>query len=233
MFTPDPFLAAILQRPAFHASVSKLDLALFSSGDFSFIDAKVPSYDTAACALLETAGFHLIDTNVQLDCDISSPWPLEKNSVAACVRFATPADKARIEHIASSSFTFSRFHLDPRISTAAANKIKSQWAGNFFSGKRGHWMVVAESAGEPAAFLQLLQKDDAIIIDLIGVASAHQRCGLGSAMIRFAMRECAPASRMIVGTQISNVPSLRTYEALGFRVCSSSYIFHYHGPVRV
>ena len=77
-----------------------------------------------------------------------------------------------------------------------------------------------------------MSKDDALIIDLIAVEPSHQGNGLATAMIKFAADYCGKWQRMLVGTQVSNIPSIRTYEKLGFRMCGSSYVFHYHGPVK-
>jgi RimJ/RimL family protein N-acetyltransferase len=34
--------------------------------------------------------------------------------------------------------------------------------------------------------------------------------------------------RLDVGTQVANLPSVRCYERLGFRLSSSSYVLHLH-----
>ena len=34
--------------------------------------------------------------------------------------------------------------------------------------------------------------------------------------------------KIIVGTQISNIPSIKFYQNLGFTPISSDYVFHYH-----
>jgi hypothetical protein len=39
----------------------------------------------------------------------------------------------------------------------------------------------------------------------------------------------APRLRMLrVGTQLANLPALRSYERMGFRVTGSSHVFHLH-----
>ncbi|MBX7207077.1 MAG: GNAT family N-acetyltransferase [Verrucomicrobiaceae bacterium] len=232
MLAHDPFLSGLLGKPAYHASAPDISGDVLRDGVPSFVDAKVKTADVRACSVLEASGFRLIDTNVQLDAPTSTIAALPAaREPGPAIRFAAPNDRAGVEEVAGSCFVYSRFHLDPQVEPARAHEVKRRWAGNYFSGNRGRWMIVAEHDGAVAAFLQLLAKDDAIIIDLIGVAAAHQRRGLGRAMIRHAALECGPAARMIVGTQIANAPSLRAYAALGFRVCSSSYVFHYHGPV--
>jgi ribosomal protein S18 acetylase RimI-like enzyme len=34
---------------------------------------------------------------------------------------------------------------------------------------------------------------------------------------------------IVVGTQAANIPSVRLYESLGFRLRSSQYVLHHHG----
>lgn len=233
MLARDPFLSGLLGKPAYHASAPDFAGDGLQDGVPSFVDAKVSAADIRACSAFEAAGFRLIDTNVQMDAatDAIARHP-SSTKPGTTIRFAVPEDREGVEEVAGCCFVYSRFHLDPQVEPNCAHEIKRQWAGNFFSGKRGRWMVVAEREAQIVAFLQLLSKDDTVIIDLVGVASSHQRLGIAGGMIGFAARECGPARSMIVGTQVANIPSLRAYAALGFRVCSSSYVLHYHGPVK-
>ena len=72
-----------------------------------------------------------------------------------------------------------------------------------------------------------------LIIDLISVHLKYQRKRLASAMIEYAMGHCGRHTSLLVGTQISNSNSIRTYENLGFNFTSSNYVFHYHGPFKI
>ena len=55
------------------------------------------------------------------------------------------------------------------------------------------------------------------------------RGGAGRAMIGFASANCDCAGSAVVGTQVANIPSVRLYETLGFRLTAARYVFHYHG----
>ena len=228
----DPFIAKALCKPSWRVTVTDgVTANLFSDGPDGFVYAKVDCADTGSIKLLEDVGFHLIDTNTQFARPKAEPWPVVELPAAYGLRFAEPGDAAAVEKVAANSFTFTRFHLDRLVSDQMANDVKRQWAGNFFKGKRGDWMVVPTFRGEAVGFLQLLSKGDTIIIDLIAVNKAHRGKGLATAMIEFAARQCGKWNRMLVGTQVANIPSIRAYEKLHFRMCGSSYVFHYHGPV--
>jgi ribosomal protein S18 acetylase RimI-like enzyme len=194
-----------------------------------FAYTRVPTVDVSLAQIFEDAGFRIVDTSVTLEAETISGNP----KPGSTVRMAHNADATAVEAIARTAFRFSRFHLDPRVPAILANEIKAQWAGNFFRGKRGDYMVVAEHASQVDGFLQLLAgHDGTLTIDLIAVAERHRGRGLASDMIRFAARNCGTPSRIRVGTQAANITSLRLYEHLGFRLTAASYVLHCHGPVK-
>ena len=232
MLSLDPFLGSFLDRPTFSVTSPKnCNRACFGTGKQGFADAKVSSNEPKTGRWLQDVGFRLIDTNVQLDRPVGLEWPERKGFTKYEIRFARNEDRPEIENIAGNSFVFSRFHLDPDIPNESADQLKSAWAGNYFEGKRGDNMVVASIRRNPVAFLQLLQQSETLVIDLIAVSASHQGKGLATEMIRFAAENCGVFQKILVGTQIANVPSLRVYEKLGFRICGASYVFHYHGPI--
>ena len=231
---PDAWLSKLLGLDCHHISVDGLDPDEAMFREFlsaparprRFIDAKVSTSAVATAQRLESLGFRIVDTRLGFDKPL-----LKSTTEISGVRFARDYDQAAIERIADDSFVYSRFHLDPSIDLAAATRVKVQWAGNFFVGKRADHMVVAESEGKTAGFLQLIVgPKKTLIIDLIAVAPSAQGRGLATAMICFAERELAGFVRVLVGTQISNTPSVRFYEKLGFRLRDSQYVLHFHGP---
>ena len=89
-------------------------------------------------------------------------------------------------------------------------------------------MLVAQSDGQTAGFLQLIHApDSALVIDLIAVTEPARGRGLARAMIG-AAQHLARGECLRVGTQVANLPSLRLYESLGFRAVTSNYVMHLH-----
>lgn len=187
--------------------------------------------DVAASKHLQDLGFCVIDTNVQLSLTNLADFQFTSSITGYQFREAKESDRPAVEAIAGDAFSQTRFHLDPLISNHVADGLKAKWAGNYFSGERGDGMIVALKDTEVVGFLQYFVSDRSLTIDLIAVSERHRGKGIGSAMIALAGNPKEPLQKMIVGTQISNTRSLRTYERLGFRICSSSYILHYHGAV--
>jgi GNAT superfamily N-acetyltransferase len=219
----DDWLSKRLGKPAFQGESCE-DLAELPPGP-AFVGVKVPVFAIAGVGALEEAGFRLIDTNVQLERAASA-----LHHARGSVRFARPTDESGVRAIAEHAFVWDRFHRDPLIGATAAAQIKADWAGNFFAGVRGDWMVVAGTPGKPEGFLQLLRGEDgAVVIDLIAVSPDRQGAGLGRAMIAFAVEAClGEVAPMRVGTQIANMPSLALYGRLGFRIISAAYVLHLH-----
>jgi len=191
-----------------------------------FIFVKVKTGFIRCINKIENLGFRLIDTNIlfKRNADLYYKKNLKNN---ICIKFADSSHKISVGKIAYNNFTYSRFHLDPLIKKSQADHIKKNWVENFFLGKRGDYMVIAFYNDKPIAFLQLIKKENKLIIDLIAVSHNYRGESIGSSMISFAC-ENIESEKITVGTQISNLPSIKLYQSLGFNPISSDYVFHYH-----
>lgn len=200
----------------------------------AFFSAKIPTRDVAAVTNATRAGFSVIDVNVTFDWDnvVSSNPKSAASSNDMAIQAASAGDAATIEAIAGRCFTFSRFHIDPAIGLDWANEVKRQWARNACRG-RASVVYVARRQNEITGFLAVLESKSSrgtdAIIDLVGVDPAYQGQGAGRALSRMFVdqwRDCA--DRLRVGTQVSNIPAMRLYESIGFRVTETSYVLHAH-----
>ncbi len=247
----DPWLGSILGSPAYRASDAGALANLLTTGGSdaanawrrllaadAFVSTKVPTEKIGVTQTLERHGFRLVDTNVTFDKPINRFAPQDSRSAPASdtsaesieIRLARPEDEGATTTLARNSFGFSRFHQDPAIPAGIANRIKAEWAANFFRGQRGDAMVLGFCDGQPAGFLQLLVPGtERLVIDLVAVAEPFRRRGLAGRMIVFAESTYPQAERIQVGTQIANVPSVRCYEGLGFRLQASAYVLHCYG----
>lgn len=192
-----------------------------------FCYSKTKTDDIDSISKLISFGFNLIETNIQLSIESSRL----KFNHHDC-RFALPKDKECVKKIAYESFQHSRFFKDPMISNKKASLLKSSWAENYFNGGRGDWMIVLEISNKVVGFLQLIKgKEGSLVIDLIAVKNDFQGRGLAKNMIYYAVEKCLTKSTLIkVGTQLSNIESLKFYNTLGFNINSSYFISHYHIP---
>lgn len=217
----DAWLARVLERPVYAVDAGA-DLA--GDLDPGLYWAKVPVDGAAAAARLCARGFAPVDVNVTLTREgpaVTEPGP---------VRPARPEEAPALLDIAGSCFRYSRFHLDPQLPDELADRVKREWVRSYVEGSRGLELLAAPGEdGRPVGFLAVLERDDARVIDLVGVAPDVQGRGHGEALVAsFVARHAPHARELRVGTQAANVPSLRLYEKLGFRFSSAAYVLHLH-----
>jgi len=193
------------------------------------VEAKVSTEHPALVANLTKLGFWLIDTNVQLDVPAAALLnvPLPNGSRSWRIRDAKPDDRSALAHLVARNMVTSRYHLDPRIEPARATAFKQVWLSNFFQGRRGDGLLVADADTGVQGFLLVLEKGDQGVIDLIAVDPALRGTGVVRGLIRAWLQRAPQITRVVVGTQVSNVASLRAYGKLGFRICATSYLLHY------
>jgi dTDP-4-amino-4,6-dideoxy-D-galactose acyltransferase len=218
--------------PSAQIKAALFDCAAQGAGFFS---TKVRTSDVGALANATMAGFSVVDVNVTFDFDKGTDGTSGNHASGnsnMTVEAAGAGDAAAIEQIAAHCFTFSRFHLDPAIGLARANEVKRQWARNACRG-RASAVYVARQKNDVSGFLAVLESNSGsgtdAIIDLVGVDAAYQGQGGGRALsTMFIDQWQGRADRLRVGTQISNIPAMRLYESIGFRVAETSYVLHAH-----
>ena len=172
---------------------------------------------------LEAAGFRRIEKLVTFE------RPLDDGS-GHFAELAHEAEAAACAEIGARVFTHDRYHRDPEISKDVADEIKRQWVLNGVLG-RADAPIVARVDGEIAGFNLCLRREDIAIIDLIGVARAHQGKGLGRALVDAALGHYEGSCRVMqVGTQDTNWPSIALYERAGFVPVRAAVTFHWTPP---
>jgi ribosomal protein S18 acetylase RimI-like enzyme len=241
----DGWLAGMMERPVFRVEAAEAagaaaawalreEVAAHVAARHvpAFYFAKVETAAVESVRALGSIGFYVVDVNVTLGMDggraLTAP-PTAGTVVDTC----RPEDVDAVLDIASSAYRYSRFHQDPQVPAETAHRIKRDWVGNYVRGARGERLMVARQDGRVVGFLAVIGSGapDARVrtIDLIAVDPAAQGRGAGRALVGAFLEYYAPTSlRLSVGTQVANVPSLRLYESLGFRVSHSAYVMHLH-----
>ena len=183
--------------------------------------ARVATHDVATVALLQDAGFRVVDVTVTM----TGP-PVARWDAGVEVGDATAQDVPGLLEIAERHYGVSRFHLDPRLSTAVAGAIKRDWLQAYVDGERGDQLLAARAGGRAIGFLARIRRaDGADVIDLIAVAPEHRGAGVGVALVA----ALAPSGgRIEAGTQASNSRAVQFYERLGFSFSASAYVLHLH-----
>lgn len=240
---PDHWLTEVLGLAVFRVTLPapssstgvvthQLGGRIFQSGRAqAFYYAKVPTTQVGLVRALCAEGFAVVDVNVTFESKpVADPHTLPPDCV---VRSAGPSDAEAVQAIASNCFIYSRFHLDPLFSKEQADRVKFEWVRSYCAGRRGERLLVAEIQGQPAGFLAILaamaHDRPCRVIDLVGVAPAFQRRGVGRALVsQFMSSYLGVCDLLRVGTQVANIPSTRLYEQCGFQLADSAYVLHAH-----
>jgi ribosomal protein S18 acetylase RimI-like enzyme len=222
----DKWLSGQVGRPAYclNGEISQGDLdRLPKSGLFAY--TKVAADNVALVRKYSELGFRVVDCAVSLRQQhvVSSASAAQSTEIQ--FRPAVPADEEAVAGIAATAFTYSRFHLDPAFTQEVANRVKESWVRNFFRGQRGDQLWVATMGSDVAGFSLMLKGTSHQVIDLIAVSPRFQGRGVGKTLISGLNQELGPLE---VGTQISNVPSIRLYQNAGFFLVGSKYVLHLH-----
>ena len=113
----------------------------------------------------------------------------------------------------------------------STDAVSLEWVAASAVSAVQHWLAAASPTWETrkAAILELAgkYKEDPDLEKI--VEEAYRRRGIAAEMIAFVESQFTPAV-IAVGTQVANLPSVRLYEKLGFRLASTQYVFHFHNP---
>lgn len=186
------------------------------------LSARVSAADASSIRALEQNGFELVDGLVTYGRMLTALPPCPRD-----VRPFTAADLEPLAQVAKTAYSYDRFHSDPAIPTAAADRLHETWFRNSCDGPAADAVLVAGGGPSPEAFITLQCRHDTGIIVLIGAARQARGAGLGGRLTDAALSWFAGrgARHVRVGTQAANVAACRLYESRGFRTEAFDYTF--------
>jgi ribosomal-protein-alanine N-acetyltransferase len=182
----------------------------------------------------DKTGFQLADAllTYHLDVQAVEQAPDLQSGESIAVRSSRTEDVAPLMEIARTSFTNDHFHRDPRFPQDKSDELFAKWVYNGCQGSADIVLVAADENEEPCGFI-ICKTEEAGrgskygVIDLIAVSPSHQRRGIGTRLVKEAVRWFAQSVESVfVGTQANNIPSIRTYEKVGFRLLRTQLTLH-------
>jgi GNAT superfamily N-acetyltransferase len=244
----DRWLSDVLERPVFAVNLDPDDdRAAAARGVTKHASeqraglyfARLPSTDVGGAAHFASAGFRIVETRLGFSRPLGEPVGGDDEDTAPGISIAEFQNSWRegVLDIAGSCFRYSRFHMDPDVGRTPADRVKREWIRSYVEGRRGDRLLVACERGGAVGFAAMLVNHrgprPAAVIDLIGVRPDAQGRGIGRALIRTAASTYASSCASIeVGTQACNVPSVRLYERMAFRLAQSAFMLHLHADAR-
>ena len=189
------------------------------------LSARVDTGDLATIPALEEAGFELVDGIQTFRLRIQGNFA----PAPAGTRLFEPRDLPEVLEIGRTAFVFDRFHADPALPSAVADRVNETWTRNCCLGIAADAVVVAQEEGRVASFVTCQADRQARNGIIVLVATAVWARGRGaarranSAALHWFAEQGLEAVE--VGTQLRNIPAARLYERLGFRLARTSLTF--------
>jgi len=147
------------------------------------------------------------------------------------VREAQRKDENKIENLARVSFRMSHFHSDPNIPYELSDELYAKWIISILNDPSSK-VFVAEDGDDVCGFItcsirSLIDGTSYGIIDLIAVDRDKRGRGISKLLLSKALEWFSShVSSVFVGTQASNIPAVRLYEGMGFKLVESEATFH-------
>jgi dTDP-4-amino-4,6-dideoxy-D-galactose acyltransferase len=189
------------------------------------LSARVDTGNFTTIHVLEEAGFELIDGIQTLRLSLNG----NHASAPSGTRLFDPRDLPEVLEIGRTAFVFDRFHADPTLSPAVADRIHENWTRNCCLGTAADAVVVVEEEGRVASYVTCRADRKAGHGIIILVATAEWARGRGAARRATAAALHWFADQGLkaveVGTQLRNIPAACLYQSLGFQLARTSLTF--------
>jgi len=177
-------------------------------------------------AVFEAArlGFALVDVRITLKAELK----VTSTAYPVVVRPSRPSDRATVEKLALTSFSTTRFAVDPHFPKARVSEMYRVWVSKNLEGP-SKLTLVATDKDAVAGFISCgVTSPDVANIELLAVGAGMRGKGVGSALVQGMMKHYAAEGKreVHVVTQARNIKGMTFYESAGFKVGRVELSFH-------
>lgn len=201
---------------------------------FVHLAARVAATERVSLRALQSAGFQLVDTVVNLALTPAC-FRAPPAGPPIATRWATPEDATAIGDLAADAFsdpraTFNRYLNDPRLTREQVRRVYFVWGSTSIAGPAADATLTAWEGPRLAGFLTLKNPnaEGTARVPLNAVLEAYR----GKGLYRWLVAEAAShvfaqgAARLEVTTQLQQLAVQRTWLALGGSLEGAHYSLH-------
>ena len=208
-------------------------LARTRAAGIAHLAARVDGEDWPNIHLMEGHGFRCVELSEKMVRALAQPPPHE-GVEGVRIRPYGPADLTAVQRVAARSHTHNHFYNDPSLARAQAEAVFAEWIRRCAAGL-AKFILVAETAEGVVGFVTALGNAALAraagvsvgIIDYIVVDRAAAGKGLGRILLTAALRDLAREHAWAeLRTSHHNYRALAFYQAAGFRIVSTDFVFH-------
>lgn len=124
---------------------------------------------------------------------------------------------------------YSRFAIDKNFVNNEYRKLYTKWIENSINKINAIEVLLAIEGESILGFVTLTKKDEKLAdLGLLAVASAARGKKVATTLIHSAMKiaENKNFERLQVVTQLDNIPAVKLYQSIGFKLKELNYIYH-------
>jgi GNAT superfamily N-acetyltransferase len=205
----------------------------FCSADrIDLLIARCRTSDLEGAQGMEAKGFLLMDSLLYYSFDLTKK-EIPEDSCAVRIRRLLPGDETEISRVASAAFKgyMGHYHADRRLDSGQCDEAYRSWAERSCTVGKGvaDEVFVAAIEGKIAGFATLRVNSPQEVEGLLfAVAPESQGKGICRLLMIRSLQWCRAlgATRMVISTQITNVPMQKVWCRTGFEPSHSYYTFH-------
>ena len=185
---------------------------------------KIPADEIDTNQFAESEKIFLGDTKIVFEIPRLEIPPQKINLVK---KWTIPANESLI-HLGIYSGKYSRFKNDPLLPEGSFEKMYREWVLQSLNGNMGDDIYYIGDVNDPLAMITLSIKSQFAEIGLIAVKQEYQQQGFGKLLVEFAAYITFEnkLNRLIVATQLSNLPAIKLYEKCGGEIIKQENIYH-------
>jgi GNAT superfamily N-acetyltransferase len=203
-------------------------IAYCQTQNIAMLIARVDTQYIHIAQFAEAHGFLLMDSLVYYSIDLQKAKPSPQPTVAPFQQGELPD----ISEIARQAFRnyLGHYHADPRLDKAQCDATYISWAERSCQHPEvADVVLVAHEEGQPVGFLTLRRNsDEEVEIPLNAVLPTMQGRGVYQSLLQEALLWSAGKGfrRLVVSTQINNIPVQKAWARQGLEMHHSYYTFH-------
>lgn len=191
---------------------------------YQHLSVKVDIADKGSLNAFLGCGFNLVDTQIMYEI------PLNANSTEKNTGITRPydiSDKDRILEIAKKAYTIDRFHSDPQLPDDRCDVYYEQWAKNLCEGLADKVFVI-DTDENTSGYITLQYNDRTARVILAAIDSRYQGNGYFTAIMTDVIWYLSNDGFdcLFYGTQLGNIPVLRTVGRLNGIPKFSNHVLH-------
>lgn len=201
-------------------------ISLSKKQGYDHLSVKIPTQNKEITNIFLKEDFDLVDTQL-LYCIPTNNFLVNNSNDKFLFREIDESDFEHVIKIAEMSYVLDQFHSDSNLDNSLCDKYYSEWMKNCCNGLADQVMII-ELNNVAVGYITLNYLSDGVYVGLAAVDEKYRGIGCFSNLINYTLKHLYNKryDKLYYGTQLSNVPVLKTMGKFNGYIVSSNYILH-------